>query len=156
MIFYIKEGEDFKEATDDQVLSRFKERIDRIKSSTAKEVEVELDKKIRSELTPKLTEDLTKSLTTSIKEQLEGDYKTKLDEAEKKANDSEIKVRQKTITAEYGFKSDMESFLGSGTEEEMRANADKLKDNIGVVKPKPPEKETGAGAGTSGFVSKVS
>ena len=156
MIFYIKDGEDFKEATDDQVLSRFKERIDRIKSSTAKEVEAELDKKLRAELTPKLTEDLTKSLTTSITEKLESDYKSKLDEAEKKANDSEIKVRQKTITAEYGFKSDMESFLGTGTEEEMRANADKLKDNMGVVKPKPPEKETGSGAGTSGFVSKVS
>lgn len=156
MIFYIKEGESYVEATDDQVLTRFKERIDRIKSSEAKKVREELETTVRDELTPKITKELEKDLTKTLTEKLEGDYKSKLQDAEKKVQENEVKIRQKTLAAEYGFKPDMESFLGTGTEDEMRANADKLKENVGVVTSKPPEKETTPAGATSGLVTKVS
>lgn len=93
-------------------------------------------------------------MTKTITEKLDGDYKTKLEEANKKSASLETTIRQKTIAAEYGFKSDLESFLGDGDEESMRAKADVLKNTAAVVTTTPPTKQT-TSQPTTGIVTRV-
>lgn len=154
MQFYTKkEDGEFVEASQDQFEEFFKSRIERLRSTEREKVKTELEESVRKEVEPKLKEDLTKTLT----EQLEAQYKPKLEQTESELSKTQIQLRQKTVAAEYGFKSDLESFLGDGTEEEMRQKADVLKQNAGnVTTTQPPEKKTEESTTTQGFVTKTS
>jgi len=145
--FYTK-GEDgsFAEVTQEQLEGEFKPRFERFKKTEAPKIRTEVEESIRKELTPKLTDE--------IKKQLDDEYKPKLEAAESKATKLEITVRQKTIAAEYGFKSDLESFLGDGTDDEMRAKADVLKSTGHAATTTTPEKTT-TNQAKQGFVTKV-
>lgn len=155
MQFYKKDGDGFTEVGEEDFKQIFKERLDRIKVQQEADVRKEIEQKFRDEFTPKLTEELTTKLTGTITQKLEGDFKTKIEEATKKSAELETKIRQKTIAAEYGFKSDLESFLGEGDEDDMRAKADVLKTTAGNVTTKPPEKKTPTGSQALGIVSRV-
>ncbi len=141
MQFYTKDDNgEYVEATDGQVEELFRERSDRIvakKLASAREKEAErlrpeIEEQIRKEFVPKLeAEALAKA---------EDRFKTQLNEAENRANELDVALRRKTIAAEYGFKPETEQFLGNGTDEEMRAKADTLKNSFGSQSMGAPEK----------------
>lgn len=153
MKFYTKNDQDeYVEATQDQFEDFFKTRIERLRQTERDKVKAELEQSVRSELEPKLKDELTKSITEAV----EGEFKPKLEEAESKLAKVDVQLRQKTIAAEYGFKADLESFLGDGTEEEMRGKADLLKKNALITDADPaPNKSTSDSAPTEGFVTEV-
>ena len=130
MQLYTKnESGEFSPATQSQLDEVFREKSDpivarRIASIRDKELEKvrpEFEKKIREELEP------------TLKKEAEAVFSEKLTAANQTINDLNVKLNRKTIAAEYGFKSDLEEFLGNGTEEEMRAKADALKNNLGTA-----------------------
>lgn len=132
---------EFHLATEEQLSEAFKEKSDpivarRIAAIRDKELEAarpEFEKKVRAELETKLKAEAE----ATVKSEYEG----KLAEANKAKEEAELGLRRKTIAAEYGFKAEAEKFLGNGTEEEMRANADALKANFGTnTGPAEPEK----------------
>lgn len=138
--FYIKNeaGEfvDGKDAVDalfrEKSDSIMKERLPRLRDQVRKEIEEDVRNNSR--------ESIEKELRSTI----EAEYKVKLDESESKARELGITLRRKTIAAEYGFKPETEEFLGSGSDDEMRAKADLLKssfENAGQAM-KPMEKQT--------------
>lgn len=141
MQFYTKDDNgEYVEATDGQVEELFRERSDRIvakKLANAREKEAErlrpeIEEQIRKEFVPKLeAEALAKA---------EDRFKTQLNEAENRANELDVALRRKTIAAEYGFKPETEQFLGNGTDEEMRAKADTLKNSFASQSMGAPEK----------------
>lgn len=138
MLFYIKDdsGEfvDGTEKLDDVVRNRL------AKYKSAEE------NKIRPELEAKLTEELTESLTSSITEKVKGDFQAKFDDVEKAKAGLETTIRQKTIAAEYGFGVSAEKYLGDGTEEDMRKEAENLKKNFATAgSVEPPTKKTSGG-----------
>ena len=104
--------------------------------------------KIREEVEGKTRDDLTKTLTESLTQELGEKVKAEYEPKLKEANDNLAKVqttlRQKTIAAEYGMKAGTEKYLGSGTDEEMRKEAELIKQSFGQA-PKSPDKETGSG-----------
>ncbi len=147
MQFYTK-GEDgeFAEVTQEQLENEFKPRYERFKKTETPKIRSELEESVRNELTPKLTEELRTTI--------ESEFKPKLDEAESKLQKLDIQVRQKTIAAEYGFKKELESFLGDGTDDDMRAKADILKSNNPAIVTTPDKKTITTGT-QKGFVVKV-
>ena len=141
MQFYIKSDDDkFIEATQDQFDEAIKGRIKRAEETAVEKSKEELATSLREELTAELTPKLTEKLTADI----EAQYKPKVEEAQSKANELETTVRRKTIAAEYGFKPELEKFLGNGTEDEMRKEADVLKKYSSGGESNP-QKETGDG-----------
>lgn len=142
MQFYIKGDDDkFIEATQEQLDQPIKGRIKRAEETAVENAKEELAKTLRTELTAELTPKLTETLTAEI----EGKYKSKVEEAEAKANKLDTIVRQKTIAAEYGFKPELESFLGEGSDDEMRKLADTLKKSTATAGDTKPNKETSDG-----------
>lgn len=134
MILYTKDadGNESEVNVDDL----FKDRKERwVKTETAK---------MREEVEKTLRDELTTSITKSTEDKVRKEFQTKLDDATAKNTQLETTIRQKTIAAEYGFKPGTEKYLGTGTEEEMRKEADNLKNNFGAA-PKAPEKQTGSG-----------
>lgn len=137
MTFYTKsEDGTFAEATQEDIDGLFKDRHDRWVSTESTKIRGDVEKTVREELTP--------TLTKEIEDKVKAELQPKLEDAEKKANTLEIQLRQKTIAAEYGFKPGTEKYLGEGTEEEMRKEADTLKSNFSSAQ-QPPEKETPTG-----------
>jgi len=135
--FYIKSDDgNFAEATQEQVDGTFKERFDRYKRSEASNIRTEVEETVRKELTPTLKQEL--------EQQIKADFQPKLDEAQTKVKQLDIQVRQKTIAAEFGFKPETEKYLGEGTEEDMRKEAETLKISFGS-KIEAPDKHTGNG-----------
>lgn len=123
MQFYIKSDDgNFAEATQEQVDGTFKERFERFKRSEASNIRTEVEETVRKELTPTLKQEL--------EQQIKADFQPKLDEAETKAKQLDIQLRQKTIAAEFGFKPETEKYLGDGTEEDMRKEAETLKSSF--------------------------
>jgi hypothetical protein len=88
--------------------------------------------KIREEIEDEVRSNAFETIKTEAKAELETEYKEKLEASELKARQFEIKLRRKTIAAEYGFKPEAEQFLGEGSDEEMRAKADTLKSSFTV------------------------
>lgn len=88
--------------------------------------------KIRAEIEDEVRSSALETIKGEAKQELEEEYKTKLEESESKARQLDIALRRKTIAAEYGFKPETEQFLGDGTDEDMRAKADTLKDSFGT------------------------
>lgn len=160
MEFYIKnEQGEFEQAN--SLVDKIKEDYLREKSAAivSEKISKYRDKeaaKLREELEPKIREelagDLRKELTTSITAELEKQYADKLQAEKGRADELDVRLRQKTIAAEYGFKPEAEQFLGTGSDEEMRARADALKEGITVAsQPHFPEKEQ-ASEESNGFV----
>lgn len=138
MTYYTKgeDGEYSEVAVDDM----FKDRHDRWVKTESTKIREEVEKTVRDELTP--------TITTEIEEKIKSEYEPKLQEVTDKAAQLETTLRQKTIAAEYGFKPGTEKYLGNGSEDEMRKEADTLKNSFanGIT---PPEKTTGTGESTT-------
>ena len=141
-LFIKNESGEFQAATESQLDEVFREksgffvskRLNETREKEAEKLRPELEKKIHDELEPKLKEE--------AKAAAEAEFMPKLEEATKRAEDAELALRRKTIAAEYGFKAETEEFLGNGTEDEMRAKADKLKESFATTEPEAPRKET--------------
>lgn len=88
--------------------------------------------KIRAEIEDEVRASALETIKSEAKQELEGEYKSKLEESESKAKQLDIALRRKTIAAEYGFKPETEQFLGDGSDDDMRAKADTLKESFGV------------------------
>lgn len=88
--------------------------------------------KIRTEIEDEVRTSALETIKGEAKQELEAEYKTKLEESESKARQLDIALRRKTIAAEYGFKPETEQFLGDGSDDEMRAKADTLKNSFSV------------------------
>lgn len=128
--FYIKnEAGEFVEA-DDKVEEKFREKSDRIVSERLNKVREKETARIREEIEKDVREKTTETIKTELRGEIEGEYKTKLDESEKKVKELDVQLRRKSIAAEYGFKPEAEKYLGSGTDEEMRKEADNLKESF--------------------------
>ena len=88
--------------------------------------------KIRAEIEDEVRSNALETIKGEAKQELEDEYKTKLEASEFKAKQLDIALRRKTIAAEYGFKPETEQFLGDGSDDEMRAKADTLKNSFGT------------------------
>ena len=88
--------------------------------------------RIRSEIADEVRANALETIKGEAKQELEAEYKTKLEESESKARQLDIALRRKTIAAEYGFKPEAEEFLGNGSDDDMRAKADTLKNSFSV------------------------
>lgn len=141
MQFYIKnESGEFVEANK-EVENEFKRMSDPIVARRiAEKLETELNK-ARPDFEQKVRGEVEESLRKTISTEYEG----KLAEANKKYEELDVALRRKTIAAEYGFKPESEEFLGSGTDEEMRAKADTLKNTFSTpAQTQTPDKTDGA------------
>lgn len=137
MNFYVKnDSGEYSAATEAQIDELFKEKSDKIVSAKLKtrqeKLSTEIEAKLRGELGEKLKSELSETIKTETRKELEAEYQNKLSESESKAKELDIKLRRKAIATEYGFKANVEDFLGDGTDEEMRAKADALKDGFGT------------------------
>lgn len=83
--------------------------------------------KLREEIEDEVRSNALETIKSEVKTELEGEYKEKLEASESKARQLDVRLRRKTIAAEYGFKPETEEFLGEGSDEDMRAKADTLK-----------------------------
>lgn len=145
MNFYIKKDDDSYEAvTDEKLDSIVGERVKRAKDK----VREELEKTYRDELTPKIEGELKAKLESELSEKLKTEYQSQLDEANNKVKQYDVQLRQKTIAAEYGFKPGTEKYLGEGSEDDMRKEADNIKQNFGSSAPST-DKKTDTGDSTT-------
>ena len=144
MEVYIKNEEgEYAEATKDDIEALFRERSDKIvskKLAAAKEKQTE---EIRAEIVAKVQTEERDKLKSDLRGEIESEFKEKLDKAEARSNELGIQLRRKTIAAEYGFKPELEKYLGNGTDEEMRKEADTLKNSFATdTQFKAPEKSS--------------
>lgn len=89
--------------------------------------------KIREEIEDEVRQSAFDTIKSEAKAELETEYKAKLEESESRARQLDVRLRRKTIAAEYGFKPEAEEFLGEGSDEDMRAKADTLKTSFFTV-----------------------
>lgn len=148
--YYIKnEDGEFVEA-DKEVEQEFKDNSKYIVAKRLRDIREKTKDAMREEVTEELRKEATDTLRKEITEELKSDFQAKIDAANDKATGLETQLRRKTIAAEYGFKADAEQFLGDGSEEDMRAKADALKDSFAPAKPTAaPAKQT-KDSGTAG------
>lgn len=131
MKFYKEDSNgEFIEATKNDLDGYFKEESSRIVSSRLASMKEKYMAEAKAEADTKIREDLKKEITPEIEKTMSDKFKGQIADLEKSLSDANATIKRKTIAAEYGFKSDMEEFLGSGTDDEMRARADKLKDGF--------------------------
>lgn len=123
---------------DQDVEDLFQQRSDKIVSHKIRNAK----ERLREEIEDELRANATETIKNEAREELEALYKEKLESSESKARLLDIKLRRKTIAAEYGFKPETEEFLGEGSDEDMRAKADTLKTSFGVEKHMSMEKQT--------------
>ena len=150
--FYIKNEEgEFVEADElvDEEFHRRSEKIVAVRLAKTREKEIP---KMREELETKMREEVTETIKGEVAEALKGEYETKIKEAEDKASKLDTELRRKSIAAEYGFKPEVEQFLGEGTDDEMRQKADALKESFTAKTPPAPEKTTVDTGAASSFV----
>lgn len=131
---YIKnEAGEFEEASDRDLEEVFKEKSDRIVSSRLTKIREKETARIREEIESEVRQSAEDKIKTEVTEALKAEYETKLKETNSQLESLGMQFRRKIIAAEYGFKPETEGFLGTGSEEEMRKNADILKANFGNV-----------------------
>jgi ATP-dependent protease HslVU (ClpYQ) ATPase subunit len=133
--FYVKnDSGEYSKATEQQIEELFKEKSEKIVSAKLKtrreKMRAEMEEELRNELSEKVKAEIGDSIKAETRKEVETEYQKKLSESESKAKKLDIELRRKTIAAEYGFKVDAEQFLGDGTDDEMRAKADALKDSF--------------------------
>ena len=153
--FYTKADDgQYTEATKEQLEETWRERSDNIVSEKLARRKDKYMAEVRAEAEPKIREELTKELTEQIGKEKSEEFQGKLDELQHKLTESETKLRRKTIAAEYGFKTEVEEFLGNGSDEEMRAKADKLKDGFAASgKPSGVSKQTTNPSDSHSFIT---
>lgn len=88
--------------------------------------------KLREEIEDELRQSATETIKSEARAEIESEYKEKLEASESKAKQLDVLLRRKTIAAEYGFKPEAEEFLGNGSDDDMRAKADTLKNSFSV------------------------
>lgn len=98
--------------------------------------------KLREEIEDEVRSNALETIKNEAKAELETEYKEKLDMSESKVRQLDVKLRRKTIAAEYGFKPEAEEFLGEGSDEDMRAKADTLKNSFSSENLTSMEKQT--------------
>lgn len=86
--------------------------------------------KLKGEIEDEVRNTALETIKSEVRQEIEAEYKPKLEESETKARQLDVQLRRKTIAAEYGFKPETEQFLGDGSEEDMRAKADTLKESF--------------------------
>ena len=124
--FYKKNDEgEFVEA-DNDVDELFQQKSDKIVSHKIRNAK----EKLREEIEAEVRNSATDTIKSEVRTELETEYKEKLELSESKAKQLDIKLRRKTIAAEYGFKPETEEFLGDGSDDDMRAKADTLKSSF--------------------------
>jgi type I site-specific restriction-modification system R (restriction) subunit len=143
MTFYTKNDEGkFVEVVQDKLDDLFKERHNRWRETETEAIRAEVEKTVREEL----ADSVAKEISKEIEDKVAAEFQQKLDKAESEIENLDIQIRQKTIAAEYGFKPSAEKYLGVGTHEEMRKEADNLKSNFAATTHSDmPEKSTGPG-----------
>lgn len=112
---------------DNDVEELFQQKSDKIVSHKIRSAK----EKLREEIEDEVRKTALETLKSEVRAEMEPEYKEKLDASEAKAKQLDIALRRKTIAAEYGFKPEAESFLGDGSDDDMRAKADALKTSFG-------------------------
>lgn len=135
MTTYYTQGEN-GEYSEVDAESMFQERKSRWQQTETSKIRTEVEASLRDELTPTIEKE-----QRSI---IEKEFQPKLEDAQKVNTALETQLRQKTIAAEYGFKPGTEKYLGEGSEEDMRKEADNLKEHF-ATSTTPPEKKTSSG-----------
>lgn len=154
MATFYKKNEDgeFVEA-DDQVDQLFREKSDKIVSAKLSGMREKESARIREEIEADVRATASENIKKELQDEIAKEYQVKLDQAQADYQKLDIRLRQKTIAAEYGFKPETEQFLGEGTDDEMRAKADILKSEIQATRNvTAPEKKTADDSATSSFV----
>lgn len=143
--FYIKNEEgEFVEA-DEKVEEKFREKSDKIVSERLNKVREKETAKIREEVEKEVRDQTTDSIKNEVRGEVEKEYQEKLAKAEAENRELDIKLRRKSIAAEYGFKPEAEKYLGNGTDDEMRKEADTLKESFAKSGDfNAPDKQTGS------------
>lgn len=138
MDLYIKtDSGDYVEPNDDQLEEIFKKRSDkiitrRLQATTANAIERERSNilaDVKEKELPKIRQEVEAEFTAKIEEadkKVEAANK-QAEEASRRVAELESQICRKTIMGEYGLRPEAEEFLGTGSEDEMRAKADKLK-----------------------------
>lgn len=144
MQLYIKnKSGEFELATEAELNEVFKEKSDLIVSKRISAIQEREVSKALEEAKPEFEKNLREELSAKIRGEVEEEFKSKLEEAEKTKGDLEIALRRKTVAAEFGFKPETEKFLGNGSEEDMRKEAETLKNSFSVPATQQlPEKQT--------------
>lgn len=132
MTTYYTKGEDgeLSEVNPDDM---FKERKQRWQTAESAKIREEVEKTVRDELSTSVK---------SAEDKVRSELQKQIDEANSMNQKLEVTLRQKTIAHEYGFKPGTEKYLGNGSEEEMRKEADTLKNEFGNTKMVVPDKST--------------
>lgn len=139
--FYkLNDAGEYSEA-DNEVEELFRSRSDEIiRKKLEKARERETDK-IRAEIEDEVRKSSLETIKSELRTEIESEFKPKLEASEAKAQQLDIALRRKTIAAEYGFKPDTEQFLGTGSDDDMRAKADVLKASFAGSSNAPIEKQ---------------
>lgn len=144
MNFYTKnESGEMVPATEAQLEKLVSERSNGIVARRIAEIREKEVADALAKAKPELETKLRDELTAKIKSEVESEFQPLIDEANKAKGEAELALRRKTIAAEFGFKPETEEFLGSGSEEDMRAKAETLKNSFGAPAPSAPDKEPG-------------
>ena len=147
--FYVKksvDGEDkFVEAVDSDLESLFSNRFKRYAENKTHDLKTAVEKDFRENEFP--------TIESKIREGVKGEFQSKIDELTKSLDESKVQVSRKTIAAEYGFKPEFEKYLGNGTEEEMRKEADVLKAGFGGDRKNTDMKKTTGNGGSESFIT---
>lgn len=127
MNFYVKnDAGEFVEPSEFQLEELFKSKSEKIIS---KKISKEREK-FRAEIDAELRKEVGETIKSDIRKELEAEYQTKVQESEAKVQKLDAQLRRKTIAIEYGFKPEAEEFLGEGTDDDMHAKADALKNSF--------------------------
>lgn len=125
--FYIKnENGEFVEA-DDKVEERFREKSAKIVSARLNEAREKETAKIKDEVEKEVREKTTDAIRYEVRGEVEKEFQPKIDELEAKNKELGVQIRRKTIAAEFGFKPEAEKYLGEGSDDDMRKEAENLK-----------------------------
>lgn len=125
--FYkLNEAGDYIDA-DSDVEELFKQKSEKIVASKLKGAREKEEAKIREEIEADVRKNAAEQIKAETKAELEEQFNKKLSESEKQNRELDVRLRRKTIAAEYGFDPSAEQFLGDGDDDDMRAKADTLK-----------------------------
>lgn len=108
---------------DEDLKALWKKKSDNIVRERMRGVKETAKKEVEEEMLANIPESVTKAARAEV----EKEFQKKLDDANSEKNKLDVALRRKTIAAEYGFKPELEDFLGDGDDEDMRSKADALK-----------------------------
>ena len=130
--FYKKTDDGEYVEADNDVEELFRQKSSDIVSGKLAKAREKETARIRGEIEDEVRNSALETIKSEAKAELETEYKEKLEASESRARQLDIKLRRKTIAAEYGFKPEAEEFLGEGSDDDMRAKADTLKTSFTI------------------------